>query len=129
MLASSRVDRHIFDDRQHAFLTDTFHHLLIHGDGGAEHARAHVGQVGQFEQALHGAIFAEGAVQHGEDHVDFRVRAGLGQDRARAPLAVLVDKVFDRLVLLGIQAGHDRLGRAHRDFVLAGASAVDDGYS
>ena len=64
--------RHIIDNRQHAFPADTLHHLLIHGDGGRHHARADVGQVGQFEQTLHGAVLAEGAVQDGEDHVDVR---------------------------------------------------------
>jgi hypothetical protein len=72
--------RHVVYNRQHPFRTDTFHHLLVHGDGGGQHARADVGQAGQFQQALHRAVLAEGAVQHREDHVDFRVRARFGQD-------------------------------------------------
>ena len=36
---------------------------------GAEHPGADVSQVGHFEQALQGAVFAEGAVQDGEEHI------------------------------------------------------------
>src|SRR3989338_4783970 len=50
-------------------------HLFVHPQRRAEHARAHVGQVGQLEQSLHGAVFAEGAVQDGENDVE-RERQG-----------------------------------------------------
>ena len=124
-----RVSDHVFDNRQHPFPADTFHHLLVHGDGRRHDARADVGQVGEFEQALHGAVLAEGAVQDGEDHVDVRLGARFGQDRLGAPLALLVDEVLDGLVPGGIEAGEDGVGRTHGDFVLAGAAAVDYGYS
>jgi hypothetical protein len=42
---------------------------LVHAGGGAEHAGADVGDVGEFEEALDGAVFAEGAVEDGEDDV------------------------------------------------------------
>ena len=119
--------RHIFDDWQHAFLAARFI-SLIHGDGGAQNSGADAGR-SRVRQALHRAVLAEGAMEHGEDHVDFGLRAGLGQNRPRAPLAVEVDKVFDCLVFLAIQAGQNRLGRAYRDFVLPGSSAVKHGYS
>src|SRR4029450_1941374 len=44
-------------------------HGLVHGQGGAEHAAAHVRQVGQLEQPLDGPVLPEGPVQDGEDHV------------------------------------------------------------
>ena len=43
---------------------------LVHADGRSQHARAHVRHVGEFEQALHGPVFAVWTVQHGEDHVE-----------------------------------------------------------
>ena len=48
---------------------ETLHGVLVHGGGGAEHAGADVGDVGEFEEALNGAILAEGAVEHGKDDV------------------------------------------------------------
>src|ERR1019366_5217449 len=122
-------DGRIFDNWQHPFLTDTFHHLLVHGDGGCHDAGADVRQAGQFQQSLHGAVLAEGAVQHRKNHVDAGVGAGLGQNRARAPLALFVYEVLDLLVLSRVQPGQDGLGRTDRDFVLAVAAAVNYGYS
>ena len=49
---------------------ETLHGVLVHGGGGAENARADVGDVGQLEEALDGSVLAEGAVQHGEDDVE-----------------------------------------------------------
>ena len=121
--------RHVVYNRQHPFHTDTFHHLLVHGDGGGQHAGAHVGEIGEFEQALHRAILAEGAVQDRKDHVDFRLGARFGQDRLRAPLALFVDKVLDYLVLSGVHPLHDGFRRIDGHFVLAAAAAVKDGYS
>jgi len=120
---------HVVYNRQHPFLTDTFHHLLIHGDGRRQHARADVGQGGQLEQPLHRAVFAEGSVQDGKHHVDLGLRAGLGQDGPGAPLAFAVDEVLDLLVLRGVHGVHDGARRPHGYVVLPGAAAVDDGYS
>ncbi|CAH0319961.1 hypothetical protein SRABI128_04836 [Microbacterium sp. Bi128] len=49
---------------------DHLHEVLVHADGGRKHARAHVAGVGQFQEALDGAVFAEGPVQQREDDVD-----------------------------------------------------------
>ncbi len=66
----------------------------IHAGGRSEHARADVGDVGQFEQTLNRAVFAERPVQHGEDdiHVDGsiggapQIRIGLkGRESSFAP--------------------------------------------
>src|SRR6266516_3147849 len=49
------------------------HHLghgLVHRQRRGEHAAADVGQAGELEQPLHGAVLAVGAVQQREDHVD-----------------------------------------------------------
>ena len=124
------MTRHVFDNRQHTFLADTLHHLLVHGDGGRHDARADVGQVGQFEQSLHGAVLAEGAVQDGEDHVDVRdarpARAGSAAG-SHLPCWSMKYSIFS--YLSGSSAVHDGLRRAHRDFVLAAAAAIDDGNS
>ncbi len=53
---------------------ELLHCVLVHAGGGAEDAGADVGDVGEFEEALDGAVFAEGAVEDGEDDVE-----GLGE--------------------------------------------------
>ena len=45
-------------------------HVLVHAERGGEHAGADVGDAGELEQALHGAVLAEGAVEDREDDVD-----------------------------------------------------------
>ena len=52
-------------------------------DGRGEHAAADVGDIGQLEQALNRAVFAVRAVQHGEDHVERRVRSAPPAPRRR----------------------------------------------
>src|SRR5208283_1906775 len=79
-------------------------------------------------QPLHGAILAEGAMQHRKDHVDFRLRLRLGQDGPRRPLTVPTDKVFRNLVLIPIQASRHGTRGAHRDLMFPTAPAVDDRY-
>ncbi len=49
---------------------ELLHDVFIHGGGGAEDAGADVGDVGDLEEALDGAVFAEGSVEDGEDYVD-----------------------------------------------------------
>ena len=49
---------------------EALHGVLVHAGGGAEDAGADVGDVGEFEEALDGAVFAEGAVEDGEDDVE-----------------------------------------------------------
>ena len=53
---------------------ELLHGGLVHAGGGAEDAGADVGDVGEFEEALDGSVFAEGAVEDGEDDVE-----GLGE--------------------------------------------------
>ncbi len=48
----------------------TFIIALSIADRRGQHARADVGHVAQFEQPLHRAVLAVGAVQHREDHVE-----------------------------------------------------------
>ena len=63
------ADRHVVHlrdpVRRHQLLEDR----LVHRHGGGHHAGAHVRDVEQLEEALHGAVLAEGAVQDGECHV------------------------------------------------------------
>ena len=49
---------------------EMLHGVFVHAGGGAEDAGADVGDVGEFEEALDGAVFAEGAVEDGEDDVE-----------------------------------------------------------
>jgi hypothetical protein len=51
---------------------EALHRILVHGGGGAEDTGADVGDVGKFEEALNGAVLAEGSVQDGEDDVELR---------------------------------------------------------
>ena len=69
-----------------------------------KNACAHIRQIGQFQQALHGAIFAESAVQQGKDDIDITVGARLRQDRLRMPLAGFINEVFDDFILGGVEA-------------------------
>ena len=59
------------------------HHRLVHGRGGADDSRPDVGEPGQLEEPLHGAVLAEGAVQQREDHVEAR-----GGKRGDVPAAL-----------------------------------------
>ena len=60
----------MLDDGQAGGGEETLHHVLVHAGGGAEDAGADVGFAGELEEPLHGAVFAEGAVQHGEEDID-----------------------------------------------------------
>ena len=83
------------DDPLHAGNVVGAHHVLedalVHAHRGAEHARAHVGDIRQFEQTLDRSVLAEGAVQDGEEHIQV------------GDLDVL-------LVADGVQTGVTRLG-------------------
>jgi len=73
---------------------ELLHGGLVHAGGGAEDAGADIGNVGEFEEALDGAVFAEGAVQDGEDDVK-----GLGES------AALLDEFSAGVELNGFAAG------------------------
>ena len=62
--------RDVFDDGQAGFDEEAFHHVLVHARGRAQHAGADVGDAGQLEEPLDGAVLAEGAVQHGKDDIE-----------------------------------------------------------
>ena len=75
--------------RQAARGKQRLHRGLVHAGGRGEHAGAHVGHGGQFQQALHRAVFAERSVQHREHDVE----AEAGDDRAfRFALAVIAGR-------------------------------------
>ena len=60
---------------------EALHHVLVHASRGAEHAGADVGDAGQFEESLDGAVLAKGAVQDGENDVECLLgEAGLAAD-------------------------------------------------
>jgi hypothetical protein len=49
----------VLHDRQSLRGKERLHDRFIHADGGSEDAGAHVGDVRELEQPLHGAVFAE----------------------------------------------------------------------
>ena len=77
----------------------------------AENAGSYIRQVGQFQQALHRAVFAERAVQHREHDIDARIAAGFRQRSASdLHLPSLEMKNSYDLIALRIERGDDRLG-------------------
>ncbi len=145
-------NRQKFADRQPRLQEKPLLHVLVHAHGRADHARAHVRQAGEIEQALHRAVFAVGAVQHREDHVHAlragcallerhqRGDVGIGAEhhvlaraqhfrqhllrgRTQEPSPVLGDADRHRFVFLGVQRANHRRRRHQRHFVLARTSA------
>ena len=124
----------------------------MYADGGAEDSGADVGDVGEFEEALDGAVFAEGSVEDGEDYVhSHRCRGGLGEGEVGGgrggcgeaeggrltgeegggggvaePVAGLGDADGDDVVLALVDGLEDGGGGEERDFVLAGAAAEEN---
>ena len=121
-------------------------HGLVHRYGGGGAPRAHEGRLRQLEQPLEGAVLPEGAVNHGEEHVDayllaargapkpppvrrageenlaalVRVRLRMRQD---APRARSRDEDGEDVVFPGVQLRHDGAARGQAHLVLGGASA------
>ena len=60
----------MFDDRETARGKKGLGDCLVHGDGGRQHPRTHVGHVGQLEQTLHRPVLAVGPVQDREHHIE-----------------------------------------------------------
>jgi hypothetical protein len=106
-------------------LEDALSEFLIHGGGATEDAGADVGKVSEFEEALHGAVFAEGAVDDGEDNVDVGIGTGFWKDRLGLPLPFPVDKVAMGAVSSGVEVGDDRFSGTEAHFVFAGPTAVN----
>ena len=71
-VAESKGD--VFRDRNPVVSQHRLEDVLVHAERRGEHARADVGDTGELEQALHGAVLAERAVQHREDDIDVRER-------------------------------------------------------
>ena len=64
---------------------EALHRFFVHAGGRAENSGADVGESGQLEEALDGAIFAERTVQHGEDNIQLQhVVAGEIEEAARS---------------------------------------------
>jgi hypothetical protein len=76
--------------------------VLVHTRGGAEQAGGDVGHVGEFEQALDGAILAEGAVEDGENNVDVDGAVGCAAGERCVGL-----KWRDGTVFLRFRGNHD----------------------
>ena len=57
-------------DGQPRLRKEPLHHVLIHARRGAQHAGADIRDARKLEQALDGAVFAEGAVQHGKHNIE-----------------------------------------------------------
>ena len=79
----------VLDHRQPVPAAEPLRHFLVHRSRGRQNPGADIRQVREFEQSLHGAVFAEGAVQHREHNIDTGIAAGFRQDRPRLPLAFL----------------------------------------
>jgi len=129
---------------------------LVHGHGRAEHAGADIGDIHQFEQPLQGAIFAEGSVQGGKNHIQLFNRqqaggallhqqlmaAGVGGKQGgqagamvlefceriftRNPCSLLGDADGNDLVLVFVQRLDDRGGGDQGDLMLTRPAAKDD---
>ena len=82
--------------------------MIINTAPQNEAVLSNVGEIGEFQQALHRSVFTEGSVQHGEHHVE-RVRAGLGDNRPGFPAPLLGDEDSGHVVLRRIQPFQDRL--------------------
>ena len=131
---------------------ETLHGVLVHAGGGAEDARADVGDVGELEEALDRAVFAEGAVQDGEDDVDakgggglklaaggvgeaFGFRLGIGAGEQGLALSAcsqrpcLVMPISDDVVLFSVDEFEDGVCGAERDLVLAALAAKENAYA
>ena len=70
-------------DRDAAVAQDRLEQVLVHAERRGRDAGADVGDAGELEQALDGAVLAERAVQHGQDDVDGAERLGrlrVGED-------------------------------------------------
>ncbi len=60
----------MLDDRQAVGLEHGLHRGFVHSDRGGEDTGTHVRNVGELEEALDGAVFAVGTVEHDHDDVE-----------------------------------------------------------
>lgn len=123
---AAREDK-VLHYRQARLQAELFGYRLVHRHSRTQNTRANVRKIGQFKQALNGAILAKGSVKQWKDDVDVAIAAGLGQDRFRMPLALFADDIFNHIVLSRIERFLNGLGRANRNFMFARAPAIDEG--
>ena len=64
-----------FGDGQLRGGEEALHDVLVHAGGRAEDTGADVGDSGEFEETLDGAVFAEGSVKNREDDVEAERRS------------------------------------------------------
>jgi hypothetical protein len=138
--ALPRAKGDVASDRDASVAHHRLEHVLVHGERRAEDACTDVRHSRELEKALHRSVLPEGPVQDREDDVDVpegrrhlrcrhRQRLGDGAVVAAAelPATVAPDLDRDRVVALGVEGVQDRAGRGHRDLVLGGAAAHEDG--
>jgi hypothetical protein len=66
----ARGDDGVGDDGDAGVAQQALADVLVHADGGGEHADADVGHVEGVEQSLHGAVLTVGSVQHRKNDVE-----------------------------------------------------------
>ena len=140
----------VLDRWQAALAEQPLHDVLVHPRRRGQHACPNVGDVGQLQEPLHGAVLAKRAVQYRENYLYARRGPGFSRQRhrrfgrqrtsrlrrqqahglaRRQPSALAGDGQRDDVVLLFVERLDDRGGRADRHLVLARAPAEQDGYS
>ena len=113
-------------------------HGLVHADSACQHAAAHIGDAGQLQQALHGAVLAPQAMERGDDHIhvqlfhltgrgeqDHAVVGAVGADHAGHVAGQLFPAAVGHLGAGGLGAQPAALpGDAHGQHLVAGAVQV-----
>src|SRR5207245_9238544 len=69
-------------------LEKAFGHVLVHADGGTEHASAYKGQASEIEQTLNRAIFTVSAMHHGKDNLEASSTGAESAHHHCSPVAV-----------------------------------------
>ncbi len=107
------------DDRDAGVPQQPLGDVLVHADRRTEHAGADVGDLGQLQQSLHGAVLTVGAVQHRKND---RVRAGCELAQSARGSACRTDEArLDR-----DRPGPPHPGPARRGLPAAAASVRSD---
>ena len=137
-------------------LEETLGNILVHANGGAEHAGTDERQAREVQQPLDRAVFTVGAVHDREDDVNAlaataaaaveRNQRGVGgvgghhhplaalqhfrehllRSVADEPVAFFGDADGYSFVFVRVQAADDGSGRGERNFMFAGATAKED---
>ena len=87
----ARPERDVPGHRDPAVAEHRLEEVLVHAERRRSHAGADVGNAGELEQALHGAVLAERAVedgQHDVDRAERRRRAAVGTGSVSRPTPV-----------------------------------------